>query len=61
MIFRLMKFSREREREVRKGKIVQARQKFNDPVSDEQQEVIDKWNTWYSKKYEEREELKDAS
>ena len=47
--------------EVRKGKIVQARQKFNDPVSDEQQEVIDKWNTWYSKKYEEREELKDAS
>lgn len=47
--------------EVRNGKIVQARQKFNDPITQEQQEVVDKWNKWYSKKYEEREKLKDAS
>lgn len=36
--------------EVRNGKIVQARQRFNDPLTVEQQEVVDKWNTWYSKK-----------
>lgn len=45
--------------EVRNGKIVQARQKFNDPVTSEQQEVVDKWNKWYANK--EKEELKDAS
>ena len=36
--------------EVRDGKIVQARQRFNDPVTSEQQVVIDKWNEWYSRK-----------
>lgn len=36
--------------EVRNGKIVQARQRFNDPVDTEQQEAIDKWNEWYLNK-----------
>ena len=36
--------------EVRDGKIVQAKQRFNDPVTVEQQGVIDKWNDWFSKK-----------
>lgn len=36
--------------EVRNGKIVQARQRFNDPVDSEQQEAIDKWNKWYANK-----------
>ncbi|WP_346961389.1 PcfJ domain-containing protein [Clostridium sp.] len=30
--------------EVRNNKIVQARRKFNDPVTEEEQEIIDKWN-----------------
>lgn len=46
--------------EVRNGKIVQALQRFNHPLTDEQQEVVDKWNKWYSKKYE-SEELKNVS
>ena len=36
--------------EVRDGKIVQARQRFNYPVTNEQQIAIDKWNNWYSSK-----------
>ncbi len=36
--------------EVRNGRIVQAKQRFNDPVTVEQQGVIDKWNDWFSKK-----------
>lgn len=36
--------------EVRNEKIVQARQRFNDPVTAEQQEVIDRWNKWYLNK-----------
>ena len=36
--------------EVRDGKIVQALQKFNNPLTAEQQEVVNKWNVWYSKK-----------
>ena len=36
--------------EVRNGKIVQAKQRFNDPVDSEQQNAIDKWNKWYSNK-----------
>ena len=36
--------------EVRNNKIVQARRRFNDPVTREQQTVIDKWNNWYSRK-----------
>lgn len=30
--------------EVRNNQIIQARQKFNDPVNEEEQSVIDKWN-----------------
>ena len=36
--------------EIRNGKIVQAKQRFNDPVDYEQQAVIDKWNKWYANK-----------
>ena len=45
--------------EVRDGRIVQAKQKFNYPVTSEQQEAIDKWNIYYANKLKknEREEL----
>lgn len=48
--------------EVRNGKIVQARRRFNYPVSDEEQEVIDKWNKYYANKMKEKEseELKNV-
>lgn len=46
--------------EVKRGQIVQALQRFNNPLSDEQREVVDKWNKWYAKKYE-SEELKNVS
>ena len=36
--------------EVRNNKIVQARRRLNDPVTREQQTVIDKGNNWYSRK-----------
>lgn len=36
--------------EVRNNQIVQAYQKFNDPVTELQQDAIDKWNEWYGKK-----------
>ena len=36
--------------EVRNNRIVQARQRFNDPVTELQQDAIDKWNKWYGKK-----------
>lgn len=45
--------------EVRNGKIVQALQRFNNPLNDEQKEVVDKWNKWYSKKYESEENEND--
>ena len=45
--------------EVQKGKIVQALQRFNNPLNDEQREIVDKWNKWYAKKNE-SEELKNA-
>lgn len=54
--------------EVRNDKIVQAKQKFNDPVTSEQQEVIDRWDKWWlnkinniNKESEESEELKYVS
>lgn len=47
--------------EVRDGKIVQALQRYNTPLTKEQQEVVNKWNTWYSKKLEkESEEINNA-
>ena len=36
--------------EVRNNKIVQALQKYNHPLTKEQQEVVDKWNKWYANK-----------
>lgn len=38
--------------EVRNNKIVQAKRKFNDPVTAEDQEAIDRWNEKYSNKNE---------
>lgn len=38
--------------EVRNNKIVQAKRKFNDPVTKEDQEAIDKWNKKFSKREE---------
>lgn len=39
--------------EIRNNKIVQAKRKFNDPVTAEDQEAIDKWNEKHSNKNEE--------
>lgn len=36
--------------EVCNNKIVQALQKYNHPLTKEQQEVVDKWNKWYANK-----------
>lgn len=36
--------------EVRNNKIVQALQKYNHPLTKEQQEIVDKWNKWYANK-----------
>lgn len=44
--------------EVRNNKIVQALQKYNTPLTSEQQEIVNKWNKWWSNKT--REELKHA-
>lgn len=48
--------------EVRDDHIVQARQRFNYPVTSEQQEVIDKWNKYWANKIKENEseELKNV-
>ncbi|MBO5828747.1 MAG: PcfJ domain-containing protein [Paludibacteraceae bacterium] len=43
--------------EVRNGKIVQALQKFNNPLTTEQQEVVDKWNKWYANKTKDTESV----
>lgn len=51
--------------EVRNNKIVQALQKFNNPLTDEQRKVVEKWNAWQLNKitnknntHDESEELK---
>lgn len=36
--------------EVRDNKIVQALQRYNHPLTKEQQEIVDKWNKWYANK-----------
>lgn len=36
--------------EVRNGKIVQALQKYNHPLTKEQAEIVDKWNKWWANK-----------
>ena len=38
--------------EVRNNKIVQALQKYNAPITDEQQEAVNKWNVWWKNKIE---------
>lgn len=45
--------------EVINGKIVQALQRFNHPLTKEQKEVVDKWNKWYAKKCESEEVKND--
>lgn len=46
--------------EVQENKIVQALQKFNNPLTEEQKSIVDKWNEWYANKNKknESEELK---
>lgn len=52
--------------EVRNDKIVQALQKYNNPLTQEQQEIVDKWNKWWGNKInknntnKESEEMKNA-
>lgn len=41
--------------EVRNGKIVQALQKYNHPLTKEQREIVDKWNAWWSNKLKNKE------
>lgn len=36
--------------EVRNGKIVQALQRYNHPLTEEQRMIVDKWNKWYANK-----------
>lgn len=36
--------------EVRNDKIVQALQKYNNPLTNEQAEIVERWNTWWSNK-----------
>lgn len=36
--------------EIRDNKIVQALQKYNNPLTKEQQEIVNKWNKWWSNK-----------
>lgn len=36
--------------EVRNGKIVQALQRYNHPLTDEQREIVNRWNQWYANK-----------
>jgi hypothetical protein len=46
--------------EVANGKIVQALQKFNDPLTAEQADAVNKWNRWYENKNK-SEVMKNAS
>lgn len=51
--------------EVRNNKIVQALQKYNNPLNAEQKEVVNKWNNWWANKIKnnankESEEIKHA-
>lgn len=47
--------------EVCNGKIVQALQKYNHPLTKEQQEVVDKWNKWYANKINNKNNLNNES
>lgn len=50
--------------EVKNNEIVQAKRKFNDPVTEEEQDVINKWNKWWDNKIKnnlnESEELRNV-
>lgn len=46
--------------EVRNNTIVQAKQRFNYKVTSEQQDVIDKWNKWYSNKTNNKNKAKES-
>ena len=43
--------------EVQNNKIVQALQKYNNPLTSEQQKIVDKWNKWWGNKIKESDEL----
>lgn len=43
--------------EVQNNKIVQALQKYNNPLTNEQQKIVDKWNKWWGNKVKESDEL----
>lgn len=43
--------------EVQNNKIVQALQKYNNPLTNEQQKIVDKWNKWWGNKINESDEL----
>ena len=42
--------------EVRNNRIVQALQKYNNPLNKEQQEIVDKWNKWWFNKINKNDE-----
>lgn len=41
--------------EVKNNKIVQALQKYNHPLTNEQKEIVEKWNSWWSNKIKNKE------
>lgn len=47
--------------EVRNNKIVQALQKYNNPLTKEQQEIVDKWNKWWFNKINKKDEESEES
>lgn len=46
--------------EVRNNKIVQALQRYNHPLTKEQQEIVDKWNKWYANKINKNNEKNES-
>jgi hypothetical protein len=47
--------------EVCNGKIVQALQRYNHPLTTEQREIVDKWNKWYANKINNKNNLNNES
>lgn len=47
--------------EVRDNKIVQALQRYNHPLTKEQQEIVDKWNKWYANKINNKNDTNNES
>lgn len=47
--------------EVRDNRIVQALQKYNNPLTKEQQEIVDKWNKWWFNKINKKDEESEES